>query len=65
MPERQFEPGRGTKQLIGMVVLSASILGSTFAMGMKIQKLIDGMVRVTAEHHQLLTMKPCRQDIDN
>lgn len=62
MTNRQFEPGRGTKSLIGMIVLSASILTSTFLMGMKIQKLIDGLTTVTVQHDALLSMKPCRQD---
>lgn len=57
-----FEHGRGTKQLIGSLVLSASILGSTFVMGMKIQRLIDGLLTVTRQHEAILDMKPCRQN---
>lgn len=56
------EMGRGTKGLIGMVILSASILGSTFVMGMKIQRLIDGLITATKQHETLLEMKPCRQN---
>jgi len=61
MPDK-YEHGRGTKQLIGSLVLSATILSSTFIMGMKIQKLIDGLVTVTSQHQTLLEMKPCRQN---
>lgn len=63
MPQT-FETGRGTKSLIGMVILSASIIASTFGMGMKIQKLIDGLMTVTKQHEAILEMKPCRQDAE-
>ena len=51
MPERPT--GRGTKQLIGMLVLSASIIGSAFGIGMKIQKLIDALDSVRRDHIEI------------
>lgn len=62
MTEKRFETGRGTKALIGMVILSASILASAFGLGMQIQKLVTGLDTVTRQHDQLLSMRPCRQD---
>lgn len=57
-----FEGGRGTKALIGMAILSASILASAFGIGMQIQKLVSGLHEVTEQHREILSMKPCRQD---
>lgn len=61
MPEL-FEAGRGSKQLIGMLVLSASVLASAFGIGMQIQKLVSGLQTATSQHEAMLNMKPCRQD---
>lgn len=52
MPEKKFETGRGTKGLVGMLVLSASILASAFGVGMQIQKLVDGLTVVTGQHEK-------------
>lgn len=52
--EKLFETGRGTKSLIGLLVLSGSILTSTFVMGMKIQRLVDGLITVTNQHQTIL-----------
>ena len=60
--EGTFERGRGSKQLIGTLILSASVIGSAFGIGMKIQKLVDELMIVTRQHQQILDMKPCRQD---
>jgi hypothetical protein len=62
MAEPLFETGRGTKALIGLLILSASILASAFGMGMQIQKLIIGLTTVTDQHRQILDMKPCKQN---
>lgn len=52
----------GTKQLVGVLILSTSMLASAFGIGMQIQKLVSGLTTVTAQHEALLNMKPCRQD---
>jgi hypothetical protein len=48
--------------IVSAAIVGASILSSTFIMGMKIQKLVDGLTTATQQHVALLEMKPCRQN---
>jgi hypothetical protein len=51
---KQYESGRGTKQIISAAILGGSILASSFGLGMQIQKLVNSIDNVRADHVQIM-----------